>query len=134
LLCNHSYPPRYIQSQFKQFFKNYLSIPSVLPLVDTETDFATIGRQLLSKPTISEHRRASRIAKTIDNENKDTVDNTLVKTKLDQESKWINNLIIHYTHEKRLATYKNDIHQVWNQTFTQIPILSSRHIIGSRNS
>jgi hypothetical protein len=88
----------------------------------------------LNQPTISEYQVASRIAKKIDNENKDTVDNPLVETKLDQESKWINNLNIHYTHEKRLATYKKDIHQVWNQTLTQIPILSSRHIIGSRNN
>jgi hypothetical protein len=88
----------------------------------------------LNQPTISEHQIASRIAKTIYNDNKDTVDNPLVKTKLDKVSKWINNLIIHYTHEKRLATYKKDIHQLWNKTFTQTPLFNTRLIIVNRNS
>jgi hypothetical protein len=99
-----------------------------------KNDFATIHRQLLRKPTISEHQIASRIAKTIDNDNKDTVDNLLVKTRLDKESKCINSLITHYIHEKRLATYKKDIHKLWNQTFTQTPLLNTWLIIGNRNN
>jgi hypothetical protein len=43
------------------------------------------------------------------------VDNPLVKAKIGQNSKWINNLIMHYTYENRLENYKKDIHQLWNQ-------------------
>ena len=88
----------------------------------------------MNQPTIHEHQITSRITKTINSNTNDTVDNPVVETKPNKESKWLNNLIIHYTHEKRLATYKHDIHQIWNQTFQQTPVLDTRLIIGNRNS
>jgi hypothetical protein len=91
-------------------------------------------RYFLNQPTIHEHQLASRIAKTINPDKNDTVDNPTVETKRNKESKWLNNLIIHYTHEKRLAIYKKNIYQIWNQTFQETPVLDTRLIIGNRNS
>jgi hypothetical protein len=103
-------------------------------LFNNENDFAAIHRYLLNIPTIHEHQIASRIAKTINSDNNDMVHNSLVNTKLNQESKWNTSLIIHYTHEARLSTYKKDIHQLWNRTFKETPVINTRLIVGNRNS
>jgi hypothetical protein len=89
---------------------------------------------LLNKPTVTEHQIASRIAKTLDPNNNDTMDDSLVQIRLRQKSKWVDNLIIHYKHEARLASYKKDIHQLWNQIFKNTPFMNTKLIIGHRNS
>jgi hypothetical protein len=89
-----------------KFFTNQLSTPSIIPLIHNENDFQFIRDYLLNKPTITEYQIASRIAKTIDLNNKDIVDDLLVKTRLGKNMKWINNLIIHCTHEQRLQGSK----------------------------
>jgi hypothetical protein len=43
-------------------------------------------------------------------------------------------LIIRYTHETRLATYNKHIHQLWNQIFTDTPVVNTKLIVGNRNS
>jgi len=103
-------------------------------LIDKENDFIFIRSHLLNKPTISERQMAFRIAKTIDPKNKEIVGNPLVKPRLDQALKWLNNLIIHYTHEKRLETYKKDVHPLWNQILANTPVMNTKLIIGNRNS
>jgi hypothetical protein len=50
---------------------------------------------------------ASRIAKATDSQDYDAVDNPLVRAQLRKKSKSIHNLIIHYTHEARLASYNS---------------------------
>ena len=50
----------------------------------------------------------------MDSYNKETVDDPLVKVRLGKNMKWINNLIIHYTHDQRLQGCKKDIHQLWD--------------------
>ncbi len=107
-----SYPPKYIYIRFMKFFTNYLAISTIIPVIETEYDFKFIRDYLLNKPTTTEHQIALRIAKAIDSNSKDTVDNPLVKAQIGKNSKWINNLIIHYTHENRLENYKKDIHQL----------------------
>ena len=117
-----------------KFFTNYLSLPSIIPLLDNENDFLVRRRRLLNKPTITEHQIALRIVQTIEPADKPAVDNPLVKTRLDKESKWINNLIIHYTHEKQLEGYKKDIHQLWNHIFAATAVMQTNLIIGNRNN
>ena len=118
-----SYPPRYIHSRFMKFFIKYLPISSILPLLNNDKDFLALRRQLLNEPTIAEHQIASRLAKTIDvNSTEKVVNDVLDKTPLDKQLKWNTNLIIHYTYERRLSTYKKDIHQLWNQIFKQTPV------------
>jgi hypothetical protein len=71
------------------------------------------------KPTISDYQIASRIAKTIDTNKEHTQDNFLIAVPFLQKFKQLNELIIHYTHENRLQTYKEDIQRLWNQTLTE---------------
>jgi hypothetical protein len=134
LFTIYSYPPRYINSQFNKFFSSYLPILFVSPMITNETDFAFIRRSILNKPTIPEYQIASRIAKTINIESVEDVDNPLVKARIGKQTKFDTNVIIHYTHEKRFQTNKKDIHQLWNQTFQQTPVMNIRLIIGNRNS
>ena len=103
-------------------------------MIDSENDFAFIRRILLNKPTIPEYQIATRIATTFDVNTKEEVDNPLVRARLNKQTKYDTNLIIHYTHEKRLQSNKTDIHQLWNQTFQQTPVTNTRLIIGNRNS
>jgi hypothetical protein len=49
-------------------------------MISTENDFALIHYQLLNKSTIPEYQIAKRIAKTIDVNNKEEVNNPLVKS------------------------------------------------------
>jgi len=77
---------------------------------------------------------ASRIAKATDSQDYDAVDNPLVRAQLRKKSKSIHNLIIHYTHEARLARYKKDIHQLWHRIFTETPITNTKLIVGNRNN
>ncbi len=53
-----------------------------------------------------EHEIASRIAKTIDPLKTDIIDDPLIRLRFNTESNPNRKLIIHYTHEERLATYR----------------------------
>ena len=77
----------------------------VLPMINDENDFATLRRHLMNQPTVPEYQIATRPAKTIDVNSKEEVNDPLVTARLNKKSKWISNLIIHYTHERRLASY-----------------------------
>jgi ATP-dependent Lon protease len=88
----------------------------------------------LNRPTATEHQIASRIAKTIDPLKNDTIDDPLVRIRLNKESNSYRNLIIHYTHEARLRNYKKHIHQLWNQFFADTPVTNTKLIVGNRNS
>jgi len=103
-------------------------------LFGSENNFQIIRSNLLNKPTIAEHQIASRIAKTINLHSNNTLDDPLVKTRLAKPSKWINNLIIHYTHENRLESSKKDIHELWDHVFTNTPVMNTKLIIGNRNN
>ncbi|CAF1562690.1 unnamed protein product [Didymodactylos carnosus] len=113
---------------------DYLSTSCASPWTDNENAFVAVHQQLFNKSTTPEYQIASRIAKTTIIESKDNINNLLIQTKLDKETKWLTSLIIHYTHEKRLASYKKDIHQLWNQTFKQTPFINTRRIIDNRSS
>ena len=86
-----------------KFFTNYKRISSIIPVLNTETEHTFVRDHLLRKPTRTEYLIASRIAKTIDSPSDDPTKNPLVRQQLRNKSKWINNLIIHYMHEARLA-------------------------------
>jgi hypothetical protein len=103
-------------------------------MLTNDNDFAFIRRSILNKPTIPEYQLASRIAKATNVNSEEKVDNPLVKARIGKQTKFDTNLIIHYTHEKRFQTNKKNIHQLWNQTFEQTPVIDTRLIIGTRNS
>jgi hypothetical protein len=82
----------------------------------------------LNRPRIPKYQIVSRLAKAIKNNPTDKIKDPLV------EAQFNNDLIIHYTYEKRLQKNKNAIHQLWHQAFEQIPVMNTRLIIGNRNS
>jgi hypothetical protein len=131
---HHSYPPRYIHTQFNKFLSSHLSTSYILPNIDNQGNFALIRSNLLATPTISEYQIAFRIVKAIKNDPQPETDNPLVEARLNKQSKFHQNLIIHQTYEKRLKNNKKDIHQLWHRTFTQTPVLNTRLIIGNRNN
>jgi hypothetical protein len=58
----------------------------------------------------------------------------LVRVHLKKKSKWITNLIVHYTYEARLEGYKKNIHQLWHQIFAETPVMNTNLFIGNGNS
>jgi hypothetical protein len=73
-----------------------------MPRIATQNHFTFVRSSVLNQPTAIEHQIASRIAKTIDPLKDETIDNQLVRMRIKKASKFFQNLIIHYTHEKRL--------------------------------
>jgi len=132
-----SYPSRFIDAQFKQFFSmNHTSTTNVLQLVVDEGEYLRMRQQLLTIPTIKETQVTKRAALA---EPSDSKDNTIVdtvhnKSVVVKEKQWIDCLILHYTHEKRLESYKRDIHQIWERVFVNTPVMNVRVIVGHRNS
>jgi hypothetical protein len=106
LFYAHSYPPRYINSEFNKFHSSYLPVPFILPMITNENDFAFICRSILNEPTIPEYQIALRIVKSINVVSREKVDNPLVKAQLGKQTKFDTNLIIHRTHEKRFQSNK----------------------------
>lgn len=121
-----SYPPRYIDVRLKNFYWKYLHLaPSrLVSVIDDEHDYASIRSKLLAEPTSAEQQALSRIA-TIAKQEHDSMNG---------ESKWDRCLIVHYNHEQRLATFKKDLHRLWDEAFRETPIGNTRLIVGNRTN
>ncbi len=129
-----SHPPRYIYTRFKKFFTNKSSPTSIIPSIANPNDFLFVRSYILNRPTANEYQIASRITKIIGPLKNHIIDDPLVRMRLNKVLNSNQNLIIHYTHEARLATYKKHIHQLWNQIFKDTPVVNTKIIIGNRNS
>ncbi len=103
-------------------------------LIDNEHDFKFLRDHFLYKPTVSEYQIASRIANTINQNTTETIDDPLIQIRLRQKSKWDDNVILHNKHEAHFASYKQDIHQLWNQTFNKTLIQKQTQYIKNINT
>jgi hypothetical protein len=83
-----------------------MPMSDVLPTIHTENEFARLRYLLLNRPTIPEHQIAARALKAINNNPHEEINDPLIKARLNKQSKFDNNLIIHYTNEKRLQSNK----------------------------
>ena len=107
----------------------------LIPLIESESYFQLIRSNFLNRPTATELEVAAKIAKATDHHDMGTIDaSSAVSAKRKQNSKWDNNLNIHYSHEKRFETLKKDIHQLWNRIFHDTPIMNTKLIIGHKNN
>ena len=88
-------------------------------------DYTAIRYTLLEKPTALEQQMLSRISSI------ETVKHTSTTSK---KTHWDERLIIHYNHEERLATFKKNLHKLWQRTILNTPIQETRLIIGNRNN
>ncbi|CAF1538743.1 unnamed protein product, partial [Adineta ricciae] len=99
-----------------------------------EQDFVKKRRELLNRPTIQEIAIQSSISKASCGSNKESRSESMVQFHKAGPSKWDSNVIIHYSHESRLSTYRRDVHQLWNEHFHQTPVTHTRLIIGTKNN
>ena len=92
-----------------KFFKSsLLTSTSILPSIDSKSYYAFVRWFSVETPTLSERQIASKMARAaMDSQDYDAVDDPLVRTIIKRKSKSIDNLIIHYTHEARLARSDN---------------------------
>ena len=105
-----------------------------MPRIATANHFTFVRSNVLNKPTAIENQTASRIAKAIDPLRNETIDDPLVRMRMNRELTSFHYLIIHYTHEERFGTSKKDIHQLWHHIFADTPVNDTKLIIGNRNS
>ena len=75
---------------------------------------------LLRKTTINNH-----------DPNEEVPDNVKQQHPKQHTSK--ENIILHYTHEKRFAKSKTTIHRFWQHIFPHIPIQHAKIIVGHKN-
>lgn len=96
-------------------------------------------RALLRLPTPSQSQNNQRIQNII----KDPIDTTNVtladlneepssKTMIVQ-NRFPSRLILHYHHERRLCTYKRDLHEIWSRNMNPTPLSTIKLIVGHRN-
>jgi hypothetical protein len=116
------------------FFQSRHTISSLLPLLEHEHTFTFLRSYLLNRSTNIEHEIASRIASTISPSDHNDIDDPLVRAQIQNKSKSFHNLIVHYTHEARLDSYKKDIHKLWHHIFVETPVMNTKLIIGHRNN
>jgi hypothetical protein len=100
-------------------------------MIHDENEFLFLRRQLLDQPSTNEHRRAARIAQQFDYKKSYPNLHPLVEAKLLKRRERANSVFLHYTHEKRFSHYKKTIHQLWNDTFHNTDVQTTKMIVGS---
>jgi hypothetical protein len=108
-----------------KFLTNILRISSIIPLLETENDFIFIRSYLLNWPTSTEQQIATQKIKAVDSIRHDPTNDPLDQISLKLKSEWI---------EARLTTYKRDIHQLWDRTLKETPVVKTKLIVGNRNN
>jgi hypothetical protein len=103
-------------------------------MIHDDNEFQFLRHQLIKQATIHEHRRAARIARTMDYDDFPANVDPLVKAKLLKRRERAKSVILHYTHEQRFSHYKRAIYQMWNDTFHNTPLHSATLIVGTRNN
>jgi hypothetical protein len=58
----------------------------------------------------------------------------LVKAKLLKRQEKEKSIIVHYTYERRFASYKSKIHQIWDKSFNSTSAIETKLMIGTRNN
>lgn len=133
-----SYPPRYIYARLREFFRRYTSSSSSLSYIESfiknENRFNTIRFELLDQQTIAEKQIQSRIDTAKITNKTEELNHTKHQQHLSKQEKWNKYLLVHYTHEQRLANNKKDFHQIWNNIFGNTTNTNTKLIIGTRNS
>ena len=125
-----SYPPKYIDKRFRNFFlKNSVAFHplQLSSTILTENDFIQLRERLLVKKSITQTKRLKRIAQahmtTTQREEASHLYKEKAKTRL----------ILHHTYERRLRSIKYDIRKIWSESFAATHLANLRLIIGTRN-
>jgi len=102
--------------------------------IENENQYLTLRTQLLKQQTTSQQQLLFRVSTIIDKDQNEQAKDQTIQDKIHNEEKSNKRLILHYRHEQRLASYKKDLHQIWNNTFNATSILDTRLIVGTRNN
>jgi hypothetical protein len=129
-----SYPSTYIDAQFGKFFGDYISSTSILPLLEEESQFFVMRKNLLKQPTDRQSQVEMRAAIANINNEEGFEESTVNKPIPKKNKNNTNNLILHYTHEKRLTPIKRDMHQILDDIFHKYLSDDFKLIVGNRNS
>ncbi|CAF4270332.1 unnamed protein product [Rotaria magnacalcarata] len=136
-LLYNGYPSTFMDREFLKFFFGYISSTSFLPIIDDEKQFLKMHRKLLDQPTLSQSQAALSAAMAdIDNDQTDeTVNESKESKNYNDKSKQHRNdkLIIHYTHEKRIHSFKKEMHRIYEHVFNNTPVSHVKMIVGNRN-
>ena len=87
----------------------------------------------MNQQTHAEKQIQTRINKAETYNETKELNDTKHQQQLSKQEKRNSRLIIHYTHEQRLANSKKDFHQIWNNIVTDTPAVNTKLIIGNRN-
>lgn len=109
----------------------------VLPIIENDNQFLSIRAILLYQPTqlqvvMGMSRLDMNNNQVVNDEEKAAVQTTTVMEQKD--ARIINCLLLHYTHEKRFSSYKQDLHQIWSEIFVNTPAFNVKVIVGNRNN
>ncbi|CAF1501633.1 unnamed protein product, partial [Rotaria sordida] len=138
MLLFNGYSSSYIDKQFDKFFvENMSSTTSFLSISTDEKQFKRIRENFLRKPTQQQSQVALSVA-TADLQNDATDKNLLQRTNIanepeKQDTKFEKKIIVHYTHEKRLHSFKRYMHQILDHTFQKEIDQDIKLIVGNRN-
>ncbi len=56
-----------------------------------------------------------------------------IKKREKKDTNYTDQLIVHYTHEKRFEPFKRDMHRVYENVFKNTPAMNLKLIVGNRN-
>jgi len=93
--------------------------------------------KIMGQSTPQQSQVADDIANAIINNdqiNQSSIERNISTSKTDQRNKdYQNRLILNYTHEKRLAFTKRDMHRIYKDVFANTPAMDVKIIVGNRN-
>jgi hypothetical protein len=124
-----SYPPSFIDKEFRKFYANTIPFSSIAPMVNNEQQFQQLRRKMIQQLTRSVTAEISCLVVTDCEQGLTTVSSQSVEKDSSDQKK----ILIHYTHEKRFGSFKRDMHQILTDTFANQIDKQIRLIVGSRN-
>jgi len=92
------YPSNYLDTYFRKFSNEYISLETFLPLITDQAQFLLLRNKILVQPSIPERQQ-------------------IVHTETLNTLKSEQRLHLHYTHEQRFDSLKRDIHQIYSDIF-----------------
>jgi len=112
-------------------------LTSFLPIINDEQQFKQMRQNILGQPTPQQSQVANSAA-TADLDNNQTDEEAIRTTEISnntdiKDTTFGNKLIVHYTHEKRLHSFKRDMHHIYDETFRNQIDQDNKMIVGNRN-
>ena len=128
-----SYPSTFVDDEFRKLLLEYISRCPFSSFIGDDKQFIKLRAKLLAEPTNRQSQVASNAA-SADKEN-DPSDAQIKQQEITKTNgkNYGDKFFVHYTHEQRFKTLKQEIHQVYDAAFQKTPAMYTRLIIGTRN-